>query len=151
MDPESHARAIIEANRYMALGTANADGPPWASPDWLSTDDAIEFLWVSSPAARHSRNIAARPDVNIVIFESQAPIGGARALYAEAVAAELAGAERDRGNVAFSRPSAAQGATARGREDVVAPARWRLFCAVASARRVLGPGDKRVPVTRAGG
>jgi hypothetical protein len=62
---ESVVRAIIDAHQYMTLATADAHGTPWASPVWCATDDYREFFWVSSPAARHSHNLAAweRPDV----------------------------------------------------------------------------------------
>lgn len=64
------ARSIIESNRFMTLGTADADGLPWASPVWYAPKDPRELFWVSSPVARHSRNVAARPQVAIVIFDS---------------------------------------------------------------------------------
>ena len=31
-DPAAELRAIVDANRYMVLGTAGADGAPWVSP-----------------------------------------------------------------------------------------------------------------------
>ena len=31
------ARAIIESNRYMVLGTADEDGVPWVTPVWFAT------------------------------------------------------------------------------------------------------------------
>jgi hypothetical protein len=39
--------------------------------------------------ARHSRNLAARPQVSIVIFDSHARIGMGQAVYVSAVAEEL--------------------------------------------------------------
>ena len=39
------------------------------------------LFWVSSPQARHSRNLAARPQVSIVVFDSQVPVGSAAAVY----------------------------------------------------------------------
>ena len=55
---------------YMTLATADADGVPWASPVWYATEDGRDFYWVSDPGARHSRNIAQRPEIAIVIFDS---------------------------------------------------------------------------------
>jgi pyridoxamine 5'-phosphate oxidase-like protein len=46
---------IVEANRYMTLSTADADGVPWASPVWYAPDGPDALLWVSDPSARHSR------------------------------------------------------------------------------------------------
>ncbi len=94
-DTDAVARRIVDANMYMTLATADGDGRPWASPVWFAPLMYAEFLWVSTPEARHSRNIAQRPEVAIVIFDSTVPIGGAEALYIEAVAEQLSGAAID--------------------------------------------------------
>ena len=65
------AKTIIDANRYMAIGTADESGQPWVTPVWFAHEGYREFVWVSKPGAQHSRNIAARPQVAIVIFDSQ--------------------------------------------------------------------------------
>ena len=71
------ARAIVDGNDYMTLGTADADGLPWASPVWYAPAGYAEFLWLSSPEALHSRNLAVRPELSIVIFDSQVVVGSA--------------------------------------------------------------------------
>ena len=60
---ETMARAIVDGNSYMTLGTADADGLPWASPVWCARTSYREFFWLSKPGARHSQNIAVRPEV----------------------------------------------------------------------------------------
>ena len=55
----------------MTLGTADESGRPWVSPVWFAHSGYREFFWVSSPDARHSINLAARPEVGIVMFDSQ--------------------------------------------------------------------------------
>jgi nitroimidazol reductase NimA-like FMN-containing flavoprotein (pyridoxamine 5'-phosphate oxidase superfamily) len=134
---------IIDANRYMTLATADATGLPWATPVWFATDDLREFFWVSDPNARHSRNIAARPDVAIVIFDSTVPVGGAQAVYMAARAEQVGVAGLD----VFNRHSEAQGERAWTHEDVTAPAKHRLYRATATEHYVLGPRDERVPRT----
>jgi hypothetical protein len=42
------ARATIDANRYMALGTADENGHPWVSPVWFASEDYRSFHWISS-------------------------------------------------------------------------------------------------------
>ena len=69
------ARKVIDANSYMALGTADEDGHPWVSPVWFASEDYRQFHWVSSPQARHSRNLAARPEVAIAIYDSSTAPG----------------------------------------------------------------------------
>ena len=74
-------RAIIDANLYMVLGTADETGAPWVSPVYFAPDGYRDFLWVSSPGARHSMNIAVRPGVSIVVFDSSVPIGHPRSRF----------------------------------------------------------------------
>lgn len=131
----------------MTLGTASESGLPWASPVWYATEDYREFFWVSSPQARHSRNLAARPQLGIVIFDSQVPVGGAQAVYMSAVAEELADADLERGIAIFSRRSEAQGLRAWTIDDVRPPGRFRLYRATVSEHFVLGAGDERLPVS----
>jgi nitroimidazol reductase NimA-like FMN-containing flavoprotein (pyridoxamine 5'-phosphate oxidase superfamily) len=134
------ARSIIDANRFMTLGTADATGLPWVSPVWYAPKDPQEFYWVSSPDARHSRNLAVRPQLAIVIFDSHLP-GGWAALYMSAVAEEID--DVDEGIAIFSRRSEAQGLPVWTRENVLAPARHRLYRAVASEHFVLDSYDRR--------
>jgi uncharacterized protein YhbP (UPF0306 family) len=147
-DLDAQARAILAANRYMVLSTADADGRPWVSPVWFASEDGVEFLWISKPGARHSQNIAARSEVAIVVFDSSVVPGGAQALYADAVAERLDGAERDAAVAAYSRASTAEGLDAFATADVAEGARWRMYRATATARSVLGPGDERLPLGR---
>ena len=148
-DPAAGARAVIDANHYMTLGTADDSGHPWVTPVWFAPADYREFFWVSSPAARHSRNIAIRSAVSIVIFDSQVPVGSAAAVYMTAVAHELTGAAQERGLEVFARESEALGLSVWGMANVTAPARHRLYRAAVTEQWVLDPHDERLPVTLA--
>ena len=141
------ARAIIDSNRYLTVGTADENGVPWVSPVWYVPAEYRQFFWVSSPEARHSRNVATRPQVSIVIFDSQAPVGTGQGVYMSAVAEELTGDDVDRGIRIFSLRSEAQGAGVWTADDVRPPARHRLYRATASEQFVLGPQDQRTPVS----
>jgi nitroimidazol reductase NimA-like FMN-containing flavoprotein (pyridoxamine 5'-phosphate oxidase superfamily) len=145
------ARGIIESNRYMVLGTAGEDGVPWVTPVWFAQSEYRRFIWVSSPERRHSRNVRARPEVSIVIFDSQVAVGGARAVYMSASAKELSGAELERDVALFDTAAQAQGLTRRwALEDMVAPAPFRLYRATVSQHWVLDPDsspDDRAEVT----
>jgi hypothetical protein len=145
-DPEAVARNLIDSNLYMTLGTADEAGRPWASPVYYAPEGYREFHWVSDPEARHSRNLAARPEVSIVIFDSRTPINTGQAVYVSAVAAELTGPDLDRGIEIFSRRSQAHGASEWNRSDVLAPAARRIYRATASETFVLGEHDQRIPV-----
>jgi nitroimidazol reductase NimA-like FMN-containing flavoprotein (pyridoxamine 5'-phosphate oxidase superfamily) len=140
------ARAVIDSNSYMTLGTADESGLPWVTPVWFAHSGYREFLWVSSPEARHSRNLEARPDVSIVIFDSKVSPGDAEAVYVSAKAEELSGDELESGIDVFSRKSEADGLPAYSHADVQQPARLRLYRAVASEHFALGEGSRRIPV-----
>jgi catechol 2,3-dioxygenase-like lactoylglutathione lyase family enzyme len=149
--PEGLARAIVDSNLYMTLGTADGAGQPWASPVYYAVADYTEFFWVSKPQATHSRNIAARPEAGIVIFNSHSPINTGGGLYMSAAAEELTGDDLDRGVEIFSRRSQAHGAGDWTRADVQEPAALRLYCARASEHFVLDRHDRRLPVNLARG
>ena len=138
------ARSIVDTHRFMTLATADESGLPWASPVWYAPADYRELYWVSSPEARHSRNLAQRPQLAIVIFDSHEP-GGWKALYMSAVAEKLA--DVDEGIEVFSRRSLEQGLPVWTRTDVLSPARHRLYRAAVSEHFVLDPHDRRLPVT----
>lgn len=138
------ARSIIDSNRYMTLGTADENGLPWVSPVWYAAAGYLEYYWVSSPDARHSRNLASRPQLAIVIFDSHRA-GGWNALYMSSLAEELLDVED--GIAVFSRTSEEQGLRPWTREDVLPPARHRLYRATASELFVLDPRDQRLPVS----
>jgi general stress protein 26 len=81
-DLVAHARAIIDANLYLILGTADPDGHPWTSPVYFAPAGDREFYWLSATDAQHSRHLAQRPQVSIVIFDSTVALYHGRALYA---------------------------------------------------------------------
>lgn len=140
-------KTIIDSNRYMVLGTADPEGSPWVSPIWFATTDYLDFFWVSKPEARHSRNLAGRGQVSIVIFDSQVRPGRARAVYMSARAGELSGDELEPGLAAFRDRSEAQGLPPWTLSDVQAPARHRLYRATALEHFVLSERDERLAVT----
>ena len=146
-DPAAIARELIDSNSYMTLGTADGSGTPWVSPVWFAAVDYREFFWVSDPARRHSRNLAERPQLALVIFDSQAPIYTGQAVYMSAVADRPTGDDFERGLAAFSDRSSKQGAGPMTVADVEGDASLRLYRATASEHFVLGEGDDRVPVT----
>ena len=141
------AKAIIDSNLYMTLGTADETGRPWVSPVYYAFAGYSEFYWVSSPEATHSRNLTGRPEISVVIFDSRQPIGTGQGVYMSAVAGELVGSDRDRAIDIFSRRGVSHGGESWTLEDVSPPARHRLYRAIASEHFVLGPQDGRTPVS----
>ena len=144
---EAAAKAIIDGNRYMTLGTADQTGRPWVSPVWYAPDGYREFFWASYPDARHSRNIAARPEIAIVIFDSRAAVGSGQGVYMSAIAEQVSDAELERRMGIFSLRSVLQGDRPWTQADVQPPASLRLYCANVSEQFVLDTVDRRIPIS----
>ena len=134
---------IIDAARYMVLATADEDGVPWASPVWFAPDGYTRFLWVSREDTRHSRNLAARPQLSIVIFDSSTPIDTGEGVYMDALAQQVD--ELGPAIEIFSRRSVAQGGGEWTVADVSPPAELRLYRATATEQWI-GRRDRRQPV-----
>ena len=144
LDLDAHARALMDANLYVTLSTADAHGTPWASPVCFATADYAQLFWMSRLDAQHSRNIAARPQVGMVIFDSTVPTYHGRAAYLSGTATELAGRDLDRGIEIFA-GDASRGVTTLTVEDVTAPSEYRLYRATITAAFVLCPREPRQP------
>jgi nitroimidazol reductase NimA-like FMN-containing flavoprotein (pyridoxamine 5'-phosphate oxidase superfamily) len=143
------ARAILGRIAYMVLGTSDAAGRPWATPVYFASDGRGALYWVSSREARHSANIAVRPEVGIVVFDSTVPIGTGQGVYMEARAEQLTDEGLDEGLAEFSRRSIEHGGSAWTREDVTGEGPIRMYRATATSYSMLakdGQPDHRVPV-----
>jgi pyridoxine/pyridoxamine 5'-phosphate oxidase len=140
------ARAVVGASSYMTLATADGGGRPWASPVWFATADHRELVWVSSPEARHSRNIAARPDIAIVIFDSTQVPGSGQAVYMTARAEQVPAEDLERCLGTFNAGSEDADLRAWTAADVRPPARHRLYRAIAGEHFVLAERDERIAV-----
>jgi pyridoxamine 5'-phosphate oxidase-like protein len=139
-DLRALARGIIDGNRYLTLATVGDDGRPWASPVFYAAGGYRDFYWISSPETVHSLNILRRPDVAIVIFDSQAPAYEGQAVYMEALAEELRGADLERGLSVYPGPPE-NGGLPVPVERVQAPSPYRLYQATAARHWVLCPRD----------
>jgi nitroimidazol reductase NimA-like FMN-containing flavoprotein (pyridoxamine 5'-phosphate oxidase superfamily) len=133
------ARGVIDTNTYLALGTAGPSGTPWVTPVYYTPDGYTDFYWVSSPDALHSRNIAQRPDVSIVIYDSHSPVGRAEAVYMTARATLVPDEELQQSAAIYNRRLP----QLKGFEldELLAPALFRLYRANATAHSVLIRGS----------
>ncbi len=143
-------RSIIDLSRYATLATADARGVPWASPVYFAHDDYRDFLWVSAPDTRHSRNIAERPELSLAMFDSHAALGEGQGVYVAARAERVPEDETEALVGVFSERSLQHGGRAWSGRDVCASAPLRLYRARATQTWVLDarePGrDRRRPV-----
>ena len=140
------ARELIAANRYMTLDTADAAGRPWISPVWFAPHDD-GFLWISRPDSRHSRNLAERQELALVIFDSTARPAERQALYVEAVAEQLDGERCDAAVARFSEHSVADELEPLGVDAVTGSGPFRMYHAAVTAAFMLeDERDFRIPV-----
>ncbi|MFC7487974.1 pyridoxamine 5'-phosphate oxidase family protein [Knoellia sp. CPCC 206453] len=139
-----HARALLERNAYLTLGTIGADGQPWTSPVYMAAKGLTDFYWVSNRASLHSVNVEAHPEVSLVVFDSTVPAYHGRALYAVGSASVVDGRELEAGlRVYPGAPS--RGGSTMTLEDVTGESPYRLYRARASQVWVLCPREPRQP------
>lgn len=143
------ARAIIDDGDYMTLATADEAGRPWASPVWYAAVGYDELIWLSRPQARHSRNLAVRRELGIVIFDSSASIGMGQGAYIEAVGEQVPEPELERCVDVYSQRSQDRGGPPLTIAEVGDPAPHRLYRALASGHSTNGDKDERVAVSLA--
>jgi len=83
------AKQTLERIRNAALATAATDGRPWNSPLYVALDEHLTFYWASRRDAVHSRNIAANPEVLLVVFDSVTDDHTGHAVYVRGKAVEI--------------------------------------------------------------
>jgi nitroimidazol reductase NimA-like FMN-containing flavoprotein (pyridoxamine 5'-phosphate oxidase superfamily) len=145
-EPAAVAKEIIDGSLYIVLATADRSGQPWASPVYFAHSGYREYFWISDPEADHSEHLIERREVGIVIFDSTAPINTGQGVYMSGVAVELPAHECAEPIEIFSKRSVSHGGEEWNLEDVVEPARLRLYRATAEATYVLDEHDQRVEV-----
>jgi nitroimidazol reductase NimA-like FMN-containing flavoprotein (pyridoxamine 5'-phosphate oxidase superfamily) len=139
-DLAARVHRVIDDNVYMVLGTADADGRPATAPVFFAADGARDFYWISSPDVTHSVNLARRPEVSIVLFDSRAPVGtgGESAVYMVGTAGQVPDDEIEQG-LAFYPGPPERGARARTVAELQPPALYRLYRARVAEHFVLCP------------
>ncbi len=128
---EDMARRVLADNRYMVLGTVEEDGGPRLSPVYFTPARYRDLYWVSSPDAQHSRNLRARPEVQIVVFDSSSVPGQSEAVYLSATAREVP--ERELPDVLDEAFDPERGGRRFSAEEVSGQGDLRLYVATATA------------------
>lgn len=144
-----HARALLERNAYLTLGTVAVNGWPWTSPVYFAADGLTDFYWVSNQASFHSVNLETQPRVSLVVFDSTVPAYHGRALYAVGTAAVVDEPELAHGLGVYPGPES-RGGSALTLEDVTGESAYRLYRTRASQIWVLCPREARQPCPRHG-
>jgi len=71
--PETHTDLLTDEKKaFLFLATTLKDGTPQVTPVWFNTDG--EYILINSAAGRlKDRNMRARPDIALCIFDSADP------------------------------------------------------------------------------
>ncbi|MET0811918.1 MAG: pyridoxamine 5'-phosphate oxidase family protein [Microbacterium sp.] len=144
--PDELAHDLLSQNAYLTLATADGDGTPWACPVWFAARDLEEFVWASKPGARHSRNIAERSRVSLVVFDSSREPGEGSALYVAAEAAAVDDAAFAHALEIYNERSRERGLAEWTSAKLHEPAKHRLYTARTLEAFVLDDHDERVRV-----
>jgi nitroimidazol reductase NimA-like FMN-containing flavoprotein (pyridoxamine 5'-phosphate oxidase superfamily) len=149
-DWRAMAPEVLAANKYLVLSTVDASGAPWASPVYFAYDGLERFWWVSRPTSDHSRNLAGRSDVALVVYDSQVDIGKGVAVYARGTAEQVDDADLEAEIAMFSARSVTHGAGEWTVADVREPKELRLYRATVTnawLKPADGGPDRRIQLT----
>ncbi|MBM3210164.1 pyridoxamine 5'-phosphate oxidase family protein [Candidatus Saccharibacteria bacterium] len=91
---------ILDGVRVGSLATVQQDGRPWNTPLHLAFDEENVY-WLSSPETVHSKNIAERPQISIVIW-SPDKSSGLKGIYIQSTAQALAGEAAEAGRAVYA-------------------------------------------------
>jgi hypothetical protein len=131
-----------------ALASESVHGGHGATPVWFARE-GNDFFWVSRPGTQHSRNIAERPDISLVVFGSTVAVGSASAFYARARAGLVPDEELASGVAVLVAECEAQGIGPWSVDDVTGDSELRLYRASSTEAWVLagdGGPDRRLDV-----
>jgi uncharacterized protein YhbP (UPF0306 family) len=86
------ARSLLRAAPLCAISTVSPGGRAHVNTAYFAWTDRFDIVWLSSPAARHSRNIDASGMAAIAVFDSRQTWGDAdRGIQLFGTARELRG------------------------------------------------------------
>jgi len=62
--------SLLRASTLCAIATVSTDGRPHVNTAYFAWGDPFDIVWLSSPAARHSRNVRRSGSAAIAVFDS---------------------------------------------------------------------------------
>ena len=103
------ARRLLDESKLCAIATVSPGGRAHVNTAYFAWSTRFEIVWLSSPQARHSRNIRATPSAAVAVYRSTQKWGGS-----------------DHGIQLFGRAQELRGRSAREAERLYA-ARFRAY------------------------
>lgn len=89
MSTPQRAKEIIFKIAYITIASVSEDNQPWNTPVFTAYDQNYNFYWGSYRNSQHSKNIRARKEVFLVMYDSTVSPGSGEGVYIKAVAEEL--------------------------------------------------------------
>ena len=97
------ARALLRAAPLCAISTVSPGGRAHVNTAYFAWSDRFEIVWLSSPAARHSRNIEVSGTAAIAVFDSRQTWGDLdRGIQLFGAARRLRGRPADEARVLYA-------------------------------------------------
>ena len=139
-DYAMRTREVLHDVLYITIATVSTDGRPWNSPVYAAYTPDYTFFWASDATSRHSRNIAANPNVALVIYDSTVPQGQGEGVYLEATAEALENPADVLAGLTLL--DSRVGRPLRPVEQFLAPFRRRIYRAVPTAMWMNDDGEQ---------
>jgi uncharacterized protein YhbP (UPF0306 family) len=64
------ARELLDKSALCAIATASRANRPHVNTAYFAASHEFELVWLSDPAAKHSRNLAANPGAAVAVYDS---------------------------------------------------------------------------------
>lgn len=84
------AQAILDKIIYATIATSEADGTPWAAPQFIAYNkDSKAIYWCAARHSQHAQNISNNHKAYIVVYDSSVGPGEGSGVYIRTVAHEI--------------------------------------------------------------
>lgn len=98
------AAELLDASPLCAVATVSASCRAHVNTAYFAWSPDLHLVWLSEPAARHSRNLGARNTVAIAVFDSRQTWGGPdRGIQLFGTAAEVQGRALEHAEALYAR------------------------------------------------
>ena len=82
-------QAVLKRIPCVTIATVREDGKPWNTPIVGHFDDDLNLYFITAKNSQHGRNIDRCPDIFVVVYDTEAPLGTGEGLYMQMRAAVL--------------------------------------------------------------
>ncbi len=89
-DSQAIAQTILDNVIYGTIATSEADGTPWAAPQFIAYDKGSKVIyWCAARQSQHAQNINNSHKAYIVVYDSSVGPGEGSGVYMQTLAHEV--------------------------------------------------------------